>query len=171
MSKRVILSLLLLLTMRGLAFAQTSLGITVIAAPVGAALSLNSYVWTIAFANDGTTVYQNDQQGTATVKSGTAKNFRIDFSSQNLGYVNQGTAQIPYSVKVTMISTNTGLVGTPAITAGYVQLTATQSISFNKKTPAAGIQFYVGMLINPVAGEFYISGAYTDTVTITYTAT
>lgn len=169
MKKYVVLLLLLILTRTSI-FAQTSIGITVVAAPVGAALTLDSYVWDISFANDGTTTYQNDHQGIATVKSGSAKNFHIYFSSQNLGYVKQGTTQIPYYIKVTMISTNAGLVGTPAITAGYVQLTSTQSMQFNKKTPAAGIKFYVGMLVNPIAGEFYLSGSYTDTMTITYSA-
>jgi len=150
-------------------YAQTSIGVTVIAAPVGGSLTLDSYVWNIAFANDGTTIYQNDQQATVTVKSGNKKNFRIDFASQNLGYVTQGSNQVAYYIKAT-VAGGLGLVGTPAITTGYVQLTGTQSITFNQKTPSTGINFYVGLLVNPIAGEFYIAGNYTDTLTITYTA-
>jgi hypothetical protein len=151
-------------------FAQ-SIDVKVVVAPVGANITMNSYVWDIAFANDGTTSYQNDQQGILTVKSGSSKNFHVYFSSDNLGYVKQGAYQIPYYVKVTQLTTgNIGIVGSPSIMAGYVQLTNTQSIQFNKRTPRAGIQFYVGIKINATSGEFFESGAYTDNLIINFVA-
>ena len=151
--------------------AQASIGITVIVAPPpGAAITMDSYLWGISFANDGSTTYQNDHQGTMTIRSGSTWFYHVDFSSQNLGQLKQGSDYIPYSIKATAISNNPGLFGTPAIVAGYVQLTSTQSMWFIKKTPRNGIQFYIGIKINPVAGEFYESGSYSDTLTITFSA-
>ncbi len=166
------ITLLLLLPLVSMALYSQSIGVTVIAAPVGANVTMNSYVWNITLANDGATSYQNDQQGIMTVKSGSSANYRVDFSSQNLGYVKQGSSyQIPYYVYVTQLTTgHTGIIGTPPITAGYVQLTTTQSIQFNKKTPTGGIQFYTGFKINAIAGEFFVSGTYTDNMIITFTA-
>ena len=151
--------------------AQTGIAITVIVAPPpGAAITLDSYLWNISLANDGITTYQNDQQGTMTIKSSAAKNFRVDFASQNLGRLKQGTNYVAYYVKATAITGgNIGLVGTPAIVAGYVQLTDVKSMQFNKKTPKNGIQFYFGIKVEPTAGEFCESGSYSDTVTITLT--
>lgn len=164
------LTLLLLLLLASIAVYSQSIGVTVIAAPVGGSLSLDSYVWNIAFANDGVTSYLNDQQSIMTIKSGTKKNFHVDFSSQNLGYVKQGSNQIPYFLKATLITSGyTGIVGTPPIIAGYVQLTSTQTITFNKRTGGAGIQFSIGFQI-PAYIEFYESGNYTDVLTISYAA-
>ncbi|HNV36815.1 MAG TPA: hypothetical protein PLO10_03145 [Rectinema sp.] len=151
--------------------AQASIGITVVVAPPpGASITMDSYIWDILFANDGVTTYQNDNQGTMTIRSSDRKNFRVDFSSQNLGSLKQGTDYyVPYYIKATRITGgNIGLVGTPAIVAGYVQLTSVQSMEFNKKTPKEGIQFYIGIKIDPISGEFYESGNYTDTLTITF---
>mgnify|MGYP001198616202 CR=1 FL=1 len=151
--------------------AQAAIGITVIVAPPpGAAITMDSYLWNISFANDGNSTYQNDHQGTMTIKSGSTRIYHVDFSSQNQGRLKQGTNYIPYYVKATAISSNNGLLGTPAIVAGYVQLTGTQSMWFIKKTPRNGIQFYVGIKIDPIAGEFYESGSYSDILTITFTA-
>ena len=150
--------------------AQASIGITVVVAPPpGASITMDSYIWDILFANDGVTTYQNDNQGTMTIRSSNRKNFRVDFSSQNLGRLKQGTDYVAYYIKATAITGgNIGLVGTPAIVAGYVQLTSVQSMEFNKKTPKKGIQFYTGIKIDPILGEFYESGSYTDTLTITF---
>jgi len=166
------LTLLLLLSLASIAVYSQSIGVTVIAVPVGANVTMDSYVWNITLANDGVTSYQNDHQGIMTVKSGSSANYRVDFSSQNLGYVKQGSSyQIPYYVYVTQLTTgHVGIIGTPAITLGYVQLTSTQSIQFNKKTPTGGIQFYVGFKITATAGDFFESGAYTDNMSITFTA-
>jgi len=165
------LTLLLLLPLASIALYSQSIGVTVIATPVGANITMNSYVWNITLANDGVTSYLNDQQGIMTVKSGSSANYRVDFSSQNLGRVKQGSSYIPYYVYVTQLTTgHVGIIGTPAITLGYVQLSSTQSIQFNKKTPTGGIQFYVGFQITATAGEFFESGAYTDNMSITFTA-
>ena len=165
------LTLLLLLPLASIALYSQSIGVTVIATPVGANITMNSYVWNITLANDGVTSYLNDQQGIMTVKSGSSANYRVDFSSQNLGRVKQGSSYIPYYVYVTQLTTgHVGIIGTPAITLGYVQLSSTQSIQFNKKTPTGGIQFYVGFKITATAGEFFESGAYTDNMSITFTA-
>jgi len=149
--------------------AQAGIAITVIVAPPpGASIIVDSHLWDISLVNDGSTSYQNDNQGTMTIRSGSTWFYHVDFSSQNLGQLKQGTNYIPYYVKATAISSNTGLFGTPAIVAGYVQLTSTQSMWFIKKTPRDGIQFYIGIKINPAAGEFYESGLYSDTLTITF---
>ncbi len=152
--------------------ADAGIAITVIVAPPpGAAVTMDSYLWNLTLANDGITTYQNDQQGTMTIKSSNVKNYRIDFSSQNLGRLKQGTDYITYYTKATAITGgNIGLVGNPAIVAGYVQLTGIESMQFNKKTPKNGIQFYIGIKIDPLAGEFYESGSYSDILTITFTA-
>ena len=152
-------------------YAQANINVTVIVAPVGAAITMNSYVWEISFPNDGTNSYQNDNQGIMTIKSGTSGHYRVDFTSQSSGYIKQGTYQIPYYIKATQITGGDyKIVGTPAIIAGYVQLTNTQSIEFKKKTPKDGIQFYTGIKIDPVSGQFYESGTYTDILTISFTA-
>jgi hypothetical protein len=152
-------------------FAQTNIDVKVVVAPVGANITMNSYVWDIAFTNDGATSYQNDRQGIMTVKSGSSRNFHVYFSSDNLGYIKQGAYQIPYYVKVTQLTTgNLGIVGSPSIMAGYVQLTSTQSIQFNRKTPQSGNQFYVGIKINAISGAFFESGAYTDNLIINFVA-
>ena len=66
--------------------AQTGIAITVIVAPApGAAITMDSQLWNILLANDGITTYQNDHQGTMTIKSSAFKNYRVDFLSQNLG--------------------------------------------------------------------------------------
>jgi len=77
------LTLLLLLLLASIAVYSQSIGVTVIAAPVGANVTMNSYVWNITLANDGVTSYLNDYQGIMTVKSGSSVNYRVDFSSQN----------------------------------------------------------------------------------------
>lgn len=162
-------ALLWFLSLANIVMQAQSIAVTVIAEPVGGNISLDSYVWDIAFANDGT-AYQNDTQATLTIKSGTKKNFHVDFSSQNLGNVKQGSNQIPYFLKATLITSGyTGIVGTPPIVAGYVQLTSTQTITFNKRTGAAGIQFSIGFRIAPHS-EFYESGNYVDVMTISYAA-
>ncbi len=172
MNMKKYITLLLLLPLVSVALYAQSIEVRVVVAPVGANVTMNSYVWNITLANDGATSYQNNQQGIMTVRSGSNANYRVDFSSENLGYVKQGSSyQIPYYVKVTQLTTgHTGIIGTPPITQGYVQLTTTQSIQFNKKTPKAGIQFYIGIKINAIQGEFFVSGAYTDNMIITFTA-
>ncbi|GAB6275784.1 MAG: hypothetical protein SAMD01599839_03240 [Rectinema sp.] len=152
-------------------FAQQSINIKAIVAPVGANITMNSYLWNIALANDGTTSYQNDQQGVMTVKSGSTWLFHIDFSSEHLGYVKQGAYQIPYYVQVTEITSSySGFILSSSIMDGYVQLTSTQSIWFLGRTPKAGIRFYVGIKIDATSGQFFESGTYTDTLTINFVA-
>jgi hypothetical protein len=152
-------------------FAQQSINIKAIVAPVGANITMDSYLWNIALANDGTISYQNDQQGVMTVKSGSTWLFHIDFSSEHLGYVKQGAYQIPYYVQVTEIpSSYSGFILPSSIMDGYVQLTSTQSIWFLGRTPKAGIRFYVGIKIDATSGQFFESGTYTDTLTINFVA-
>jgi hypothetical protein len=153
------------------AFAQQSINIKAIVAPVGANITMDSYVWNIPLLNDGSTSYQNDRQGIMTVKSGSTWFFHIDFSSEHLGYVARGSFQIPYYVKVTEIPSGYGgIIFSAPIMDDYVQLTSTQSIWFFGKTPKAGIRFYVGVKINATAGQFVESGTYTDTLTINFVA-
>lgn len=168
--KKLAIVLLLLTLAYAPIFAQANLGVTVIAWPVGANVSFNAYLWNITLPNDGVTSYQNDQQGIMTVKSGSSTNYQVNFSSQNLGYVKQGSYQIPYYVYVSQLTTgHIGIIGTPAITVGYVQLTSTQSIPFKKKTPTGGIQFYVGFKLD-ATGEFFYSGGYTDNLIVEFVA-
>jgi len=165
-------ALLSLLVLTGVSvFAQQSINVKAIVAPVGANITMDSYLWNIAFPNDGVTPYQNDRQGIMTVKSGSTWLFHIDFSSEHLGYVKQGSFQIPYYVKVTEIpSSYSGFILQSSIMNGYVQLTSTQSIWFLGRTPQAGIRFYVGIKINATSGQFFESGTYTDTLTINFVA-
>ena len=80
------IALLLILYMILKLNAQTEIAITVIVAPApGATITMDSYLWNTLLANDGITTYQNDHQGTMTIKSSAFKNYRVDFSSQNLG--------------------------------------------------------------------------------------
>ena len=151
--------------------AQASIGITVVVAPPpGASITMDSYIWEISFANDGVTTYQNDNQGTMTIRSSNRKNFRVDFSSQNLGRLKQGTDYVAYYIKATAITgRNIGLVGPPTV-AGYVQLAGVENMQFNKKTHKDDTQFYIGIKMDPIAGEFYESGSYSDILTITFNA-
>ncbi len=150
---------------------QQSINIKAIVAPVGAKITLDSYLWNIALPNDGATPYQNDRQGIMTVKSGSTWLFHIDFSSEHLGYVTQGNFQIPYYIKVTEIPSGySGLIFSAPIMNGYVQLTSTQSIWFLGRTPQAGIRFYVGVKIDATSGQYVESGTYTDTLTINFVA-
>jgi len=119
MKKRNLVLLLLLLPLAGAWSA--GIDVTLIVSPVGGSLTLDTTIWTIDFANDGTSAYQQDSQGTLTVKSGNSQNFHVDFSSQNAGYAKKGSDLIPYAVKVTLVTAGyTGIAGTPAIMAGYV---------------------------------------------------
>lgn len=151
--------------------AQTGIAITVIVAPApGAAITMDSQLWNILLANDGITTYQNDHQGTMTIKSSAVKNYRVDFSSQNLGRLKQGTDYITYYIKATAITgRNIGLVGPPTV-AGYVQLAGVESMQFNKKTHKDDTQFYIGIKMDPIAGQFYESRSYSDILTITFNA-
>jgi len=137
--------------------------------PVAANIIFNSYHWEIPFANDGSTTYQNDQQSVMTVRSGSTWIFHLEFQSTNLGYLKQGEDKIPYFIKVTEKDNSYGGIILPsAIMNGYVQLTSAQKIYFIGKTPKNGSQFYVGIKINALPGEFYESGAYTDTLTVSF---
>jgi hypothetical protein len=166
MKKRNLVLLLLLLPLAGAWSA--GIDVTLIVSPVGGSLTLDTTIWTIDFANDGTSAYQQDSQGTLTVKSGNSQNFHVDFSSQNAGYAKKGSDLIPYYIKITLATAGyTGIVGSPEIMAGYVPLTSTQTITCNKKTPKNGIALQIGMMI-PTSSDFYESGSYTDVLTISY---
>ncbi len=143
--------------------------VTVIVSPVGGNLTLNNYVWEIIYANDGTTAYLNNNQGTMYVNSGSSKNFHISFGSQNEGVIKKGSDSIPYYLRVTLLTGNyNGVIGTPAIMSGFVQLTSEQTIACSRKTNGT-IQFAIAMQIL-AASDFYESGTYTDILTITYAA-
>ncbi|HNY98263.1 MAG TPA: hypothetical protein PKK71_00835 [Rectinema sp.] len=137
--------------------------------PADANILFDSYQWNIPLVNDGATPYQNDQQGVMTVKSGSTWIFHIQFSSANLGYVKQGTDKIAYYVKVTELADSYGgIIMSSDIMNGYVQLTSSKTIQFIGKTSKNGARFAVGIKVNALAGQFYESGVYTDTMTVTF---
>jgi hypothetical protein len=50
--------------------------------------------------------------------------------------------------------------------SGYTQLTEGKKIVFQSKTPTAGKTFNIGFNIAAYT-DYYVDGAYTDTITIT----
>ena len=63
---------------------------------------------------------------------------------------------------------NGGIIMSSDIMNGYVQLTSSKTIQFIGKTPKNGARFAVGIKVNALAGQFYESGAYADTMTVTF---
>jgi hypothetical protein len=124
-------------------------------------VSVDADTWTIALDNTGTAV-ENVAQGQLTVKSSKSA-YTVTFSSANGGTLVSGTNTIPYQVKVDTTAWASG-VNTNNLSA-YTQLTAAKTIVFQAKTPVAGKTFPIGFKI-PAYTEYYIDGAYTDTITI-----
>jgi len=158
-----------LVVLIGILAASTAWGATIaINATVTEKLevSVGATSWAITLDNSGTAI-QNDTQGAFTVKA-SKSNYTVTFSSANSGTLKNGTEAIPYKIKVDTSAWTEGVqinnIGT------YTQLTTQSTIVFKKKTPTAGKTFNIGFNIEAYT-EYYIDGAYTDTLSITISAT
>jgi hypothetical protein len=125
-------------------------------------VSVDSDTWTIALDNTGA-AYEDAGQGALTVKSSKSA-YTVSFASANNGTLVKGTDTIPYKVKVDTAGWSG--VATNNLSA-YTQLTAaaTKTIVFSSRTPTAGKTFDIGFKIDAYS-EYYVDGAYTDTITI-----
>ena len=157
-----------LFVVMGVLAASVAWGATIdITANVAAKLevSVGASTWTIALDNSGTAI-QNDAQGTFTVKA-SKSSYTVSFTSTNSGVLKNGTETIPYNIKADTSTWTDGVLTNNL--SSYTQLTAAKTIAFKKKTPTAGKTFNIGFNI-PAYTDYYIDGAYTDTLTITVAA-
>ncbi len=161
--KKLVSVLFALALIAGSAWAA-SIGITVNAA-TKLEVSVNSATWTIALDNSGTAI-TNDSQGTLTVKSSKSA-YTVTFTSSNSGTLVSGSNTIPYKVKVDTSGWAAG-VQTNNLSS-YTQLTSDKTIVFKARTPIAGKDFPIGFNIEAYT-DYYVDGAYTDTITISITA-
>ncbi len=128
-------------------------------------VSVGASTWTITLDNSGTAI-QNDTQGAFTVKA-SKSSYTVSFTSTNSGVLKNGTETIPYKIKVDTTGWTDG-VQTNNLSA-YTQLTTAKTIAFKKRTPTAGKTFDIGFNIEAYT-DYYVDGAYTDTLTIAVTA-
>lgn len=157
--KKLVVVLLIAIVAVAMSWGAT-LGITVNAA-AKLEVSVNTAAWTIDLTNDGTLI-QNDAQGVLTVKSSKAS-YTVTFTSANSGTLNYSTYTMPYYIKVDTSGWSAG-VATNNLSS-YTQLTAGKTIVFQLKTPTAGQTFNIGFQVAAYT-DYYVDGAYTDTVTI-----
>ncbi len=139
-----------------------TIGITVNAATKLEA-SVDQSTWTIALDNSGTAI-DLPTQGQLTVKASKSA-YTVTFTSANSGTLNNGSNTIPYKVKVDTSTWTTG-VATNNLSS-YTQLTASavKTIVFQSRTPTVGKTFAIGFNIEAYT-DYYVDGAYTDTITI-----
>jgi len=78
------------------------------------------------------------------------------------GALSNGTETIPYLIKVNTAGWSG--VETNNLIA-YTQLTVAKTIVFDERTPVLGKTFDIGFKIAAYT-EYYVDGAYTDTITI-----
>ncbi len=161
--KKLALVLVIGVVVAGFAWSAT-IGITVNAA-AKLEVSVDSGTWTIALDNSGTAIDQ-PSQGQLTVKSSKAS-YTVTFTSTNSGTLNNGSYTIPYKVKVDTSGWVSG-VATNNLSS-YTQLSAAKTIVFQLKTPTAGKTFPIGFNIEAYT-DYYVDGAYTDTITISIAA-
>ena len=128
-------------------------------------VTVDSPTWTIALDNTGAAV-ENATQGALTVKSSKTA-YTVTFVSTNSGTLLNGTNTIPYQIKVDTSNWSSG-VATNNL-SDYTQLTAAKTIVFQSRTPTVGKTFNIGFKI-PAYTEYYVDGAYTDTITISIAA-
>jgi hypothetical protein len=136
-----------------------TIGITVNAASK-LDVSVDQSTWTIALDNSGTAI-DVANQGAFTVKSSKSA-YTVSFASGNNGTLINGSNSIPYKVKVDTASWSG--VATNNLSS-YTQLTAAKTIVFQSRTPTAGKTFAIGFNIEAYT-DYYVDGAYTDTITI-----
>jgi len=157
--KKFVVFLVVGLVAGSLAWSAT-IGITVNAAQK-LEVTVDAATWTIALDNTGTAI-DVPNQGQLTVKSSKAS-YTVTFTSTNSGTLNYGSYSIPYKIKVDTTSWAAG-VATNNL-ASYTQLSSAKTIVFQLKTPTAGKTFPIGFNIEAYT-DYYVDGAYTDTITI-----
>lgn len=139
-------------------------------------VGITDSTWDLTIDNTGAEVTQDSIDNpidNLTVIS-SKKNYTVSFSSSdngNLKMTVSGTDYlIPYKIKVD----TTGWAGGVGINqlSDYVQLSATKTIEFIKRTPAVGKVFPIGIQIPEYEylNEIYEDGTYTATLTIGITA-
>jgi len=158
-----------LLAVIGVLAASTAWGATITitanAAPI-LDVSVSTSAWTIALDNSGD-AFTNDAQGAFTVKASKSA-YTVTFSSGNNGVLKStGADTIPYKIKVDTTGWSAG-VNTNNLSS-YTQLVTAKTITFKSKTPTGGKTFNIGFGIDAYS-DYYIDGAYTDTLTITIAA-
>ena len=133
-------------------------------------VAIEHLTWNLTIDNTGAEVTQNSIDNLTVISS--KKNYKVSFSSSdngNLKMTVSGTDYlIPYKIKVD----TTGWAGGVGINqlSDYVQLSATKTIEFIKRTPAVGKVFPIGIQIPEDLNEIYEDGTYTATLTIGITA-
>lgn len=157
--KKLVMSLVIGVVVAGFAWSAT-IGITVNAASI-LTVSVDSPSWTIELDNSGSAI-NNSNQGQLTVKSSKAS-YTVTFTSTNSGTLNNGSYTIPYKVKVDTSGWTSG-VATNNLSS-YTQLSTAKTIVFQSKTPVDGKTFAIGFNIEAYT-DYYVDGAYTDTITI-----
>lgn len=157
--KKLVIFLIIAVVAGSMAWGAT-LGITVNAA-TKLEVTVGTASWTVSLDNSGIAI-QNDAQGTVSIKSSKAS-YTVTFSSGNSGLLLNGSNSIAYYIKVDTSSWSTG-VATNNLNS-YTQLTSGKTIVFQQKTPVAGETFNIGFQV-PAYTDYYVDGAYTDTVTI-----
>jgi len=138
----------------------TTIGVTVNAA-AKLEVSVDTASWTIALDNSGTAI-DVANQGQLTVKSSKSA-YTVTFSSTNNGTLVSGSNTIPYRIKVDTSGWTTG-VATNNLSS-YTQLTSAKAIVFQLRTPTSGKTFAIGFNVEAYT-DYYVDGAYTDTITI-----
>ena len=128
-------------------------------------VTVDAATWTIALDNSGTAI-DNPSQGQLTVKS-SKSSYTVTVSSTNSGTLVNGANSIPYKIKVDTSSWAAGVASNQL--SSYTQLTAGKTIVFQLRTPTAGKTFNIGFNIEAYS-DYYIDGAYTDTITISIAA-
>lgn len=161
--KKCLLFLVIALTAGSLAW-SAQIGITVNAA-LKLEVTVDSSTWTIPLDNTGTAIDLSNQ-GLLTVKSSKAS-YTVTFTSANGGTLNNGSYTIPYKIKVDTTSWSAG-VATNNLSS-YTQLTSGKTIVFQLRTPIAGKIFPIGFNIEAYT-DYFVDGAYTDTITISIAA-
>jgi len=124
-------------------------------------VSVDADTWTIAMDNEGGEIL-DDTQGVLTVKA-SKSNYTVTFSSGHSGTLVSGSETIPYFIKVDTTGWIEG-VQTNNLSS-YTQLTTAKTIVFKKRTPTAGKAFDIGFNILEYT-DYYVDGAYSDTLTI-----
>ena len=133
-------------------------------------VAIEHLTWNLTIDNTGAEVTQDSIDNLTVISS--KKNYTVSFSSSdngNLKMTVSGTDYlIPYKIKVD----TTGWAGGVGINqlSDYVQLSATKTIEFIKRTPAVGKVFPIGIQIPEYLNEIYEDGTYTATLTIGITA-
>ena len=153
-----------LLVLIGILAASTAWGARItINATVASKLivDVNATAWAVTLDNEGGAIL-DDTQGVLTVKA-SKSSYTVTFQSAHSGVLLNETESIPYLIKVDTSGWNEG-VQTNNLSS-YTQLTTAKTIVFKKRTPTVGKAFDIGFNIAAYT-EYYVDGAYSDTITI-----